>query len=59
MIAILKGLKQALKNPIAQVVPEIYIYLDNFQVARNIGGISKTFSQEVFKQFRDLAHNWL
>ena len=58
-IAMLEGLKQALKSPMARVAPGIHICLDNLGVARNAGGIPRTSSQEAFAQFRDLAKSWL
>ncbi len=47
-IAMLEGLKQALKSPMARVALGIHICLDNLEVARNAGGIPKTSSQETF-----------
>ena len=58
-IAMLEGLKQALKSPMARVAPGIHICLDNLGVARNAGGIPKSSSQKAFRQFRDLAEGWL
>ena len=55
----LEGLRQALKSPMARVAPGIHICLDNLGVARNAGGIPKSSSQNVFRQFRDLAEGWL
>lgn len=54
----LKDLKQALKSPMARVVPGIHICLDNFRVAHNAGEIPKSSSQKAFRQFRDLAKSW-
>ena len=54
-IAMLKGLKQALKSLMAKVAPGIHICLDNLVVARNSSGIPKSSSQKAFRQFRDLA----
>ena len=58
-VALLKGLKEALKSPIARVAPGIHICLDNFSVACNAGRIPKGSSQGVFKKFRDAAKTWL
>ena len=58
-VAMLEGLRQALKSPIARVAPGIHICLDNLGVARNTNGIPKSSSQKAFKQFRDLAKGWL
>ena len=55
VIAMLEGLKQALKSPMARVAPGIHICLDNLGVARNEGYIPKSSSQKVFRQFKDLA----
>ena len=55
VIAILEGLKQVLKSPMARVAPGIYICLDNLGMARNAGYVPKSSSQKVFRQFKDLA----
>ena len=55
----LKDLRQALKSPMAKVASRIYICLDNLGMARNIGRISKSFSQKAFRRFKDLAKGWL
>ncbi len=59
VIAMLEGLRQALKSPIAREAPGIHICLDNLGVARNAGRIPKSCSQKAFRQFRDLAEGWL
>ncbi len=59
VIAMLEGLKQALRSPMARVAPGIHICLDNLGVARNAGYIPKSSSQKVFRQFKDLAEGWL
>ena len=58
-IAMLEGLRQALKSPMARVAPGIHVCLDNLGVARNVGGIPKSSNQKAFRQFRDLAKGWL
>ena len=57
-IAMLEGLKHALKSPMARIAPGIHIRLDSLGVARNAGRIPNSSSQQAFKQFRDLAKNW-
>lgn len=44
---------------IAKIQEGIHICLDNLGVASNAGGVPKSSSQKVFKQFRDLAEGWL
>lgn len=56
-IAMLEGLQQALKSPMARVVPGIHICFDSIGVARNTGGVPKSSSQKVFGQFRNLAES--
>lgn len=57
--AILEGLRQALNSLIARLAPRIHICLDNLGVAHNADGVSKGSSQKVFREFRDLAKDWL
>lgn len=58
-IAMLEGLKQALSSPMARVASGIHICLDNIRVARMSSLIPMGSSQEIFKQFRILAKEWL
>lgn len=58
VIAMLEGLKHALESPMARVATGIHICLDNLGVARNMGRISNSFSQQSFKLFRNLVKNW-
>ncbi len=58
-VALLEGLKEALKSSIARVAPGIYICLDNLSVACNAGQIPKGSSQGVFRKFKDAAKTWL
>ena len=53
-VALLGGLKEALRSPIARVAPEIHICLDSLSVARDAGQSPKGSSQGIFKQFREL-----
>ncbi len=59
VIAMLEGLRQALKSPVARAAPRIHICLDNLGVARNAGRIPKSSSQKAFRQFRDLVKSCL
>lgn len=58
-IARFEDLKQALKSSIARVAPRIHICQKNLEMACNVGGIFKSSSQSAFRQFRDLAKDWL
>ncbi len=58
-VALLEGLKEALKSLIARVTLGIHICLDNFSVACNARQIPKGSSQGVFRKFRDAAKTWL
>ena len=58
-IVMLEGLRHALKSLMARVAPGIHIYSDNLGVARNAGEISRSSSPKAFRQFRDLAKDWL
>lgn len=44
---------------VAKIQERIHICLDNLGVASNAGGVPKSSSQKVFRQFRDLAEGWL
>ncbi len=59
VIAMLEGLKQGLKSSMAQVAPQIRICLDNLCLTCNKSYISKSTSQKIFRQFKDLAKDWL
>lgn len=54
-MAMLEGLKHALKSLIARVALQIYIFLDNLEVVSNAGKIFRNFSEKAFRQFRNLA----
>lgn len=58
-VAMLEGLKEALKSSMARAALGIYICLDNLSIACNAGQIPKGSSQGVFKKFRDAAKTWL
>ncbi len=58
-LALLDGLKKALKSLIARVTPGIYNFIDNLSVACNAGQILKDSSQGVFRKLRDAAKTWL
>lgn len=52
-IAMLEGLRRALKSPMTSVASGIHNCLDN------LGVIPRSFSQKAFRQFsRRLASNW-
>lgn len=57
-VALFEGLKEALKNPIAQVTAGIYICSDNLCVVCNAGQIPKGSRQGVLKKLRDAAQTW-
>ena len=59
VIAMLEGLKQAFSSPITRVPHGIHICLDNLGVARKSSLIPEGSCQDNFKQFRNLAKEWL
>ncbi len=56
-IPMLEGLRQALKNLIAQITLGIYICLENVEVVRDTCDAHKIFSQKDFGKFRDIAES--
>ena len=57
--AILGELNEALKSPMAHVLPGLHICSDNLSVAHNASLIPKGSSQDVFNRCCKAARNWL
>lgn len=57
-IAIFKGLKHILKSLLTRIALGIEIHLYNLKEFCNIKRIFNNISQQIFKQFKNLAKNW-
>jgi hypothetical protein len=56
--AALAGAKAALNNPASQHANNLWIFLDNLEVAARLLASSTGSSQSTFQSFQELANNW-
>ena len=52
----LKGAKAALLAPLAKLATDIWVFLDNLEVAIRLLAPSTVLSQSVFNEFCEVAH---
>jgi ribonuclease HI len=56
--AALEGAKGALKAPSAKLAIDMWVFLDNLEVALRLLGPSTSSSQGVFTEFQEIARKW-
>lgn len=59
MRAIFESLNTTLKSSIAYISPELYIYLENFNIIYNVIFTLKGSSHDIFNQFSKATRNRL
>jgi hypothetical protein len=56
--AALTGAKTALSLPSARFATDLWVFLDNLEVATRLLGPSTGSSQSIFKEFQEVARKW-
>ena len=56
--AALTGAKTALSLPSARLATDLWVFLDNLEVATRLLGPSTGSSQSIFKEFQEVARKW-
>ena len=54
----LKGAKATLLAPLAKLATDMWVFLDNLEVAMRLLAPSIGLSQSVFDEFCEVAHKW-